>query len=110
MFDPTQDMGDMSFYADGPVICTLPLREGVIYLAYIYTPKHLRGRGLMRDMFNRFIADVDKRKLNVFMLLLPDEDTDEERLRDMYTRYGFDFGDTPGQHKTAVRDYEAAKN
>ena len=83
---------DMKIMSDGPVILLLPIMNNALTVMYVYTPPHLRGKGLMHGLFLRLIKRADDEHCDLFLMLSPDEDTDRDRLRAFYERHGFIMG------------------
>ena len=97
------DLNEMTVISDGPVILSVPINDEAHCIMYIYTPPKSRGQGLMRKMFEEHMRWADETGRRFFLLLSPDIDTDEDRLRAFYEEQGFEFGEDYPHDKHAIR-------
>ena len=97
------DMNELVVISDGPVILSLPIADDCHCIMYVYTPPAMRGRGLMRTMFEARMKWADDNDKRLLLLLSPDDDTDRERLRAFYEGQGFEFGSDYPIDNHAVR-------
>lgn len=97
------DINEMKIVSESPVILSVPINGEADCIMYIYTPPALRGQGKMRAMFEAHLKWADEAGKRLFLLLSPDDDTDEDRLRAFYESQGFEFGDDRDYDKHAIR-------
>lgn len=95
---------EMTVISDGPVILTIPINPEAIYILYVFTPIKARGQGLMKAMFDKYLAEADKNEKNLFMTFKPDAGTDQKRLKKFYQSRGFEFG----KDDYAVRQFKTS--
>ena len=87
------DMNEMTVTSDGPVILSVPIADDCHCILYVFTPAHLRGKGLMSKMFADRMEWADQNDMRLLLLLSPDDDTDKDRLRAFYEEHHFEFGE-----------------
>lgn len=80
----------MKIIANSPVVLFNDMGE-YLHVMYVFTPYILRGKGLMRELWQETI--LPELTKNLFLKIVPDLDTDPVRLRQFYESLGFEFND-----------------
>lgn len=82
-----------TYFQDGPTGSTAELEDQGEFtlVTNVETPDDTRNRGGAHSVFKAIVKYADERKLKLRLNVLPDEDTDHDRLMAFYEKYGFEW-------------------